>query len=289
MSYERPTKGMRYMGVDIGYPAVTFKASHLRNKIPQHDGYGSSHEKLSAVAQAQLDFQVRRDILNEWCVKLVNAAKEHWKPYPTDIKAPKGFAEAGLLQHQDVRIAGYRVEALISLYLDGLYIIYERVWDAICALHSDSGGTLWPGVSGLAKTRFGRPVVTLFPMMRGSSNSAKNIADKFERAIEVRGTRVHAHHYQVDLTHFPADEHPVVCYHDRNPYEPQKAVVHFSDKDRAGWSAAMFDTVDWFTAEAEKMLAAETSVSTERTSDGYEETLPRQLDQPAPHDHGDPG
>lgn len=205
---------------------------------------------MSQLAEAECDYLVRRAMMIEGGSKLVRAAMKGYISYRRGTRLPDGFRSAGLLTDNESVVAGARLEALISLYLDGIYIVRGRLIHATKAINEVSGNTLWPNVKNLHGGARGRDKdaiwLNLLTDLRGVGSDEATAADRFDRACRIRGTRTHERHFDVHLEHDPADEYPVVHYASENAYRTTAPHTSFSAKDRAGYGESMMLVLKWW-------------------------------------------
>lgn len=245
MAYERPKNGRRYIAVDIGNGIMTC-GGQVSCRVPQ--SYEKSRARAGKLASAEMDFFVRRDILNEHCSKLVLAAEAGFREqYFDGIDLPSDVTSYTLLKDEESRRNAYRVEALIGMYLDGYYIVMERLWAATDALSKESSGAAW---SDLKKQRLSAdgsklPVNdNLVAMFEADGHAAA--AKRVREAIGTRNARVHIHHLEVNMEQCPDDGHPVIIYTEENSKLPEPHGLIFNDRQRAEWSNALMALLKWW-------------------------------------------
>jgi hypothetical protein len=212
---------------------------------------------VGQLVEAEIDFYVRRYLLERCHSELIKLAVEHFEEYGPGVPIPAGYACAGQLRVQDSRGEPREAEALISLYLDGLYIVCERLWRATKALNVDTSDRMWRGIQKEPLCRRGRrnPVRhNLLETYSRSSDEAGKAAARIEKLLQVRGSRTHARHFCVGLEHLPEDPEPQVVYESENPYATQHPVVRISDADRLGWTNAIAGLLAWWCEESRRML-----------------------------------
>ena len=107
------------------------------------------------------------------------------------------------------------------MYLDGLYILAERLRMATIALNKESGNSLWKNIllqrPHLSQVR--KPTShNLMDDFGQSLAEAFTHQGRIARAMELRGSPTHQRHFQVYIEQNGGDPSSVVCYGSENPY-----------------------------------------------------------------------
>lgn len=216
--------------------------------------HGDAHSELWRLREAQIDFR-NRHVLLDWCHSdLVRLAKENYEAYePHDV--PAGYASAGYASERPATAKAYEAEALISMYLDGAYIVSDHLVKLTRTLCCISGGNVWANKVPPPK---GRPRDVWYALLKdygASSNEASGKAELCERVCRIRGRRTHARHFEVYLEHTEGEHEPIIVYATENPYITATPDTMFNDLDRREWSKDIEDLLTRWSETTQAMLA----------------------------------
>lgn len=251
--------GKRFIGIETDPPFLISPPSQLISPLKEeYPGAEKSVHAVSRLSDSLIDFYVRRNLLNRCNEELTDLSLAYVQLYDDAEELPEGYDSGGIVREPEAKGKLLEAEALVSLYLEGFYIVTDRLCTATIHLNEDSANALWPDIRKprphLKKGRRSRVLVNLLEDFANSSAVARVQRDKILRALEIRGGRTHEQHLQIFLEHQEGEKLPVVVYADANPFRSTVPRIRFDDLERAEFSDALLSFLEWWCAQVRASL-----------------------------------
>lgn len=203
--------------------------------------------QLGRLQEAEYDLIYRWDLLLTEEKSLLNL-KEEAVSYPYNYELPEGVLSAGTVPIAVGAVAARRCEAMVSLVLDGIYILADRICKASAKFNVESSGRVWPGFDSTNQK------IILATLNDQFGKAHPNESTLFRIARSTRGARTHESHYMVWLEGNDR-ESLTPTYGNELPWANPRPEVRFTSKELRFWVEATMKFLEWWSVETSNQLS----------------------------------
>lgn len=165
------------------------------------------------------DLEVRALIYNRTRHQLITVTRRDAKPYPRQIKTPRGYSKASFVKGAESDRLSEEMENLCSMLLEGVFIVTERLKKSTIQLEKEIGSVV-ANQNGRAKRqdRGSAPWIIQNTSFQNYSSKSRSASKLLAELVSFRGERTHVQDFMLFVERSEGQENETLRYSLWSPF-----------------------------------------------------------------------